>query len=191
MKPTDHQLAGLNVALNEARLLGLDYHPVQRIAAVVLSVLTLPEDGPAPEMEISLRVWPVSRIAAALVTEDGQLKPFEIGALSDLLQSFGGQPIYGWEFFDTTTPAAAEWLRQPSLDFRAGDAGASHTLHLFQEAGSRKLDVCVWFNEVEVRDGMGHEVPIDAFTAGGKRWWDGVFSGDPRTGGSGIHPLKE
>jgi len=192
MTPTAEQLSGLNVALNEARLLALDFDLVRRTAVIELAVLTLPEHGPPPQgTQIDLRVFPVGRVAASLVERDGRIKRFGIEDLTDVVRSLGGQPIYGWEFFNPPAANLADWSNRPSLDFRAGATGLTHTLHLFQESGQGKLDLCLWFDEIELRDAAAHELSIDAVTAGGKRWWDGVFAGDPRTSGSGIQPLKK
>ena len=192
MKPSAEQLAGLNVALNEARLFALDLDLVLKVAVVELGVWTLPEQGPPPqEAWIELRVFPLGRLIASFVSSDSRIKRLSIEELPDVVRSFGGQPIYGWEFFDPPSSNLVTWSERLSLDFRAGQTGLTHTLHLFQDSGREKLDVCLWFDEVEVRDTSGRETPIDAVIANGKRWWDGVFSGDPRTSGSGIQPLKK
>ncbi len=78
-----------------------------------------------------------------------------------------------------------------SLDFRAEGTSLNHTLHLFQEDRQQKLDVCVWFDQLDVRDRSSNALSLDEVIAGGKRWWDGLHSGDPRTRTSGIHPLKK
>jgi hypothetical protein len=192
MKLTTEQYSGLNVAINEASLLALDFHLVNRKATVELRVLALPEEGRPPEdTRIDLLLFPVGRVAASIVGSDGGVKQVGIGDLGDLVRSVGGQPIYGWEFFDPPPGNLADWSNRLSLDFRAGEAGLSHTLHLFQESTQGKLDICLWFDEIEIRDPDGRELAIAGVIAGGKRWWDGVFSGDPRTSGSGIQPLKK
>jgi hypothetical protein len=189
MKPTPEQLGGLNVALNEAKLLNLELDVLRRLATVELNVLTLPEEGPAPQ-DALMGLWlsPVGRVAATLASGAGQIERTRIEDLSEVVRAFGGLPIYGWEFFDSEASLGFEGL---SLDCSFADGGLDHTLHLFQESGRGKLDVQLWFDGLQIRDAVGHDVSIDTFIAGGKRWWDGVFSGDPRTNGSGIQPLKK
>jgi hypothetical protein len=61
---------------------------------------------------------------------------------------------------------------------------------LFQDAGSeRNLGLLVWFDDLEIRDSDGALVALDQFIADGKRWWDALRAGDPRTAGRGIVPL--
>jgi hypothetical protein len=189
--PTADQLAGLNVALNEARILSLDFDLIRRAATIELSILTLPEEGPTPaDARIELRLFPVGRVAASLASRDGKVTTFGIEQLSEIAATFGSQPIYGWEFFDPPSQNVAACLGRLSLDFRAGATGMTHTLHLFQENAERRFDVCFWFDELEVRAVDG-QISLDTLIAGGKRWWDAVFAGDPRTAGSGIQPLKK
>jgi hypothetical protein len=62
---------------------------------------------------------------------------------------------------------------------------------VFQSSGTgpaRHLDLCVWFDELEVRRPDGTVVPPEEFAAGGRRWWDGMYAGDRRTAGHGIFP---
>ena len=72
------------------------------------------------------------------------------------------------------------------MDYRSGDAGMSHTITLFQVGTDRHLDLCIWFDSFGLRDGAGGFPKLDEFMDGGKRWWDGFYSGDPRTHGEGI-----
>lgn len=195
MTPNGEQLAGLNVALNEARLLSLDLDLVRRVASIELSVLTLPELGPPlNDPRIQLWLFPVGRVGASMVNSDGEVRPLAIGQLSDIVRSFGGAPIYGWEFFDPPETNLASWSDRLSLNVRLDQTSMNHRLHLFQEDGQRTLDVCVWFDGLELRDPRDPTrgtLSLDRFIAGGKRWWDGLFSGDPRTTVTGIQPLKK
>jgi hypothetical protein len=190
--PTPEQLAGLNVALNEARLLSFDLDLAGRVAIIGLSVLTLPKEGPAPDnARIELRLFPVGRVTAALVDSEGRVRSLGIERLSDAVRDFGGRPIYGWEFFDPPSTRLTAGSGRLSLDFRAEGTSLNHTLHLFQEDRQQKLDVCVSFDQLDVRDTSRDALSLDEVIAGGKRWWDGLYSGDPRTRTSGIHPLKK
>jgi len=189
---TPEQLAGLNVAVNEARLLSFDLDLARRVAIIGLSALTLPEEGPpSDDARIELRLLPAGRITAALVDSEGRVRSFGIERLSDVVRDFGGQPIYGWEFFDPPSIHMTAGSGHLSLDFRAQGTSLNHTLHLFQEDRPQKLDVCVWFDQLDVRDRSSNALSLDEVIAGGRRWWDGLHSGDPRTRASGIHPLKK
>ena len=40
------------------------------------------------------------------------------------------------------------------------------------------LDFRVWFADVSVLDGAGGRLDLDAFIAGGVRWWDAMYAGE-------------
>jgi len=188
----------LGVALNEASLLGLEFDPERRLAGATFSVLSLPADGgpmPAdPRVQVLFRN--VCRVAASLRAGrwDDVSAPVLSLALHDLLptvQSFGGLPIYGWEFFDNAEKELTKWGDRLSLDWRDSAAPeCQHSVAVFQDGATRHLDLCLWFDELEVRRPDGEPVPLDVFTAAGKRWWDAFYAQDPRTQGLGMAPLK-
>jgi len=196
MSLTEEQRAGLNVALNEAELLGFEVDAERRIAAATFRVLRLPEIGPAPDdRRVQFLFRSIGRVAASL--RDGRwddpaapIVPFALGDLLSVVQSFGGLPVYGWEFIDVHAKELGKWGDRLSLNWISGDDGRSHSITVFQESGNRILDLCVWFDEFEIRDSERHALPIDTFIAAGKRWWDAFYAGDERTKGYGMAPLK-
>lgn len=187
----------LGVALNEADLLGFEVDPDRRVAASTFRVLTLPSDGPPPDdRRVQMLFRRVGRVAASLRNgrwDDlaAEVVPFELNELLAVVQSFGGQPIYGWDFFDRHENDLGNWAHRLSLDWRLGYDGLSHSIEVFQASGigpSRHLDLRVWFDELEVRRPDGVAFPLEDFAAGGRRWWDALFSRDKRTDGHGIVP---
>ena len=187
----------LGVALNEADLLGVEVDPNRRIASATFNVLTLPLEGPPPQdRRVQMVFKPVGRVAASLRNgcwndEAAQLLPFALTELLEVVQSFGGQPIYGWEFFDIHEQQLAKWGHRLSLDWRSGSDGTSRSITLFQSSGRgpvRHLDLCVWFDAIEVRSPNGTVIPLEEFAANGRRWWDAMHAGDKRTEGHGIVP---
>ena len=187
----------LGVALNEADLLGFEVDPARLIAAATFRVLTLPTEGPPPDdRRVQMLFRPVGRVAASLRNgfwndEAAEVVPFVLSELLSVVQSFGGQPIYGWKFFDIHDKELAQWGNRLSLDWRSGPDGLSRSIAVFQESGAepaRHLDLCVWFDELEVRRPDGVVVPPEEFAAGGRRWWDGMHAHDKRTEGHGIFP---
>lgn len=190
----------LNVAFNEATLLGAEVDAERRVAAVTLDVLTLPSEGPPPEdSRVQLILHPVGRVAASWRMgswddPNAEVVPFPLERLLEVVQSFGGQPIYGWEFLDAHDKDMARLRRRLSLDWRSGEDGLSHSLSLFQESASRKvqhLDLFLWFDELVVRRPDGTTHSLEDFAAGGQRWWDALYAGDQRTEGQGISPLRK
>ena len=54
-----------------------------------------------------------------------------------------------------------------------------HHLTLFQDLGGvHHLDLRVWFTDVSVLDGAGRRLDLDAFIAGGVRWWEAMYAGE-------------
>jgi hypothetical protein len=192
-------VAGLNTALNEATWIGLTVDAAARRADLLLDVLSLPPEGPAvPEHLVILSLGQVSRIAASL--RDGWWNDAEAAVtlleLEDLdaaVRSFGGCPVYGWEFFDPPEESWSAWRHRLSIDARLGDGVPAHILEVFQasDAGEpRHLDLRAWFGQIRITRLDGPDIPVADFTAAGIRWWDGLDSGNPRTGGKGIYPLR-
>jgi len=188
---------GLGVALNEATLLGIELDTRNRRVGATLSVLTLPVDeGPMPDdPRVQLLFAPVGRVVASLRQgrwddPGAPVTPINAEQLLDVVRSFGGLPVYGWDFFDTADVELTKLGRPFSLDWRAGDDGTTHSVLFFQEGPDRHLDVIIWFDRFAVRDRAGREVSLAEFTAGGKRWWDAFYRHDPRTQGTGMSPLS-
>lgn len=66
MELSEARLRGLNVALEEAILLGFEVHPPLRAANATFKVWTLPVDGPCPDdRRVQLLFHPVGRVGAA------------------------------------------------------------------------------------------------------------------------------
>jgi hypothetical protein len=195
MSLTEKQRGGLNIALNESDLIGFEVDPERQIGAATFRVLTLPVSGPAPEdRRVQFLFNQVGRVAASLRNGrwDDPNAPIVLFVMDDLLsivQSFGGLSIYGWEFIDVHEKELKKWGDRLSLDWTSKNNKHSHSITVFQDTGDRILDLCVWFEDVEIRRADGSVIPIDEFIAGGKRWWDGFYSGDERTNGFGMVPL--
>lgn len=184
---------GLGVALNEADLVDVAVDAGRRTATVTLLAPHLPADG--GWRTIQLLLSPVVRVAASLRLgawndERAATQPFDLGDLSAVVRTFGGQPIHGWEFFDQPASARASWAERLSLDWRATEpALARHTLELFQEGPTRHLDLCLWFDDLEILDERGLRLDVAAFVAGGTDFWHALRRRDPQVVGRGLFPL--
>jgi hypothetical protein len=187
---------GLGVAFNEATLFGIEVDPGRRLGGATLALLTLPEQGPAPEdPRVQVTFHEVGRVLASL--RDGhwddrgaRVVPFQLEDLLSVVQSFHGLPIYGWEFFDLDLDRDLSKGSRISLDWSTDEGSTDHSVRFFQDAPDRYLEVWLWFNRLEFRTPSGEQLEIESVVAGGKRWWDGFNAGDERTQGSGIYPLS-
>ena len=191
------QISGLGVAFNEARLLGAELDVTRSLCGITLSVLSLPAEGPAlNDSRLQILLAPVARLCASLRhgcwnDDTAQVENFPISELLPKIQSFGGQPIYGGEFIDLDKAVSDYWSDRLSLDWQGDPNAQTHTLTLFQEcyAPERTLDLKIWFRDISFFRPTGEKIEIEDVIAGGKRWWDGMYSGDSRTSGMGIGPL--
>jgi hypothetical protein len=197
MDLSEEERHDLNVALNEAMLIGAEVDAEHRAASLTFAVLTLPaDDGPPPQDDrVQLVLGPVGRLAASLRNGSSDdagapVEEFAIDQLLEVVMSFKGLAVYGWEFLDRPErDNFNEWSDRLSLDWRSAPGGLSHTLDLFQAGHDRHLDLRIWFDEMRVFTPEYEEITLDEFAAGGVRWWDGLYANDPRTAGHGIAPL--
>jgi hypothetical protein len=195
---TEELRQGLGVAFNEATLLGVEVSPERSLCGITLALLTLPENGPAPDdSRIQVLLHPVGRVVASLRMgrwddDSATVQPFELTDLLSVVQSFQGLPIYGWEFFDLSEDKFKGWSNRLSLDWHGEPEGMAHSVFLFQEgsAPERTLDLRVWFREIEFRRPDGTPADVEDVASGGRRWWDALFAGDARAQGHGIFPMK-
>lgn len=185
---------GMNIALNEATLLGLEVDPSRKLAGGTFAVLSLPESGELPtDRRVQVLFVNVGRVAATLTdpSQPGAV-PIPIEQLLDAVQSFGGRTIYGWEFFDIKDNPFEPSGAGKSLDIEFEDGSRAHSINLFQEDGrehGRRLDICIWFEGLALLTPDGNEVDPDEFIAGGRRWWDAFHQHDPRTQGLGLFSM--
>jgi hypothetical protein len=153
---------------------------------VLLTVLARDEAGAeTADPRRTLRLTGCSRLAASYrggTFDDpaAPVIPLDVEGLDRLLRRHGGGPVYGWEFVDS--PASERgfgaWEQRLSLDLTMSGRGGHH-LTLFQDLGGRHhLDLRVWFADVSVLDGNGRRLDLDAFIAGGVRWWEAMYAGE-------------
>ena len=120
---------------------------------------------------------------------DADVASFAVDDLTAVVERFGGQPIYGWEFFDPAESDLESWSDRLSLDWGDRRSGMTNRLFLFQEGVNEHLDLCLWFDDLEIFDAAGQPLPVTVFCDGGQRWWTAMRQGDPRVAGEGIVPL--
>lgn len=194
---TGEEKEGLGIAFNEATVHGAELDAESRMAAITLSVLTLPEHGDPPDdPRVQVLLSNVGRAAASLRLGNwndaaARVVRFPPEELLRVVQEFGGCAIYGEEFFDLHEAELAKWNGRFSFDVSWSETGGRrHSFRLFQEGYERHLDVLIWFDELRLRDPAGNELSISDVIAGGRRWWKAFYAHDPRTQGNGVVPLQ-
>jgi hypothetical protein len=154
----DEQLVkGINLALDESQLLGLEFHerPVPRVAAT-FRCLQLDEKMEVPDdRRIGLTFMPISELYISLrngfwndQTADAQ--PVDPMKLTELIESFGTVFMYNEESIDSRKSHFAQWKDRISYRF-VGSSGAHHVCELYQEHPAiRILDIRFAFSELEI-----------------------------------------
>ncbi|MBE1495330.1 hypothetical protein H4696_002430 [Amycolatopsis lexingtonensis] len=187
----------LDEALNEATVAGLRLRPDGRVV-ILLHVLTLPEHGPAdPDPRRALVLSGVSTVRVLLRRERPAESPRYGPAIPlrdfDAVEEFFASiavpgSMYGWKFLDDPD-LTDDWPSVISLAHTREPAGAAHSLYWFNECGLPGLDGflphciegVVDFTELAVERFDGSPIPVEEFTAAGRRWWRALFHGDRRT----------
>jgi len=124
MKIPDQTSKSIGVALNEATLLGMEWDADRSLVWSTFSILTLPESGSEPEDKRTVLAFEnVGRLAMSYRKGhwndyDAEVVEFEENKILEIIQSFGGQPIYGWEFINTEEKELKKWENNLSLDIR-------------------------------------------------------------------------
>jgi hypothetical protein len=139
-----------------------------RRAGVLLEVLSRPADGAvAACSQVVLTVNQVSRIAASLRMgwwndTTAQVIPLVLADLDATVRSFGGCPIYGWEFIDPPAESWSNWRDRLGVDVRLSQDESPHVIDLFREGGSgkpRHLDLRIWFTQIRITTYRGARHP--------------------------------
>jgi hypothetical protein len=191
---TDDQIAGLNIALNEATWLGLSIDADGLRAAATFAVLTLPEDGPVPEdRRAQILMQPLGRVAASYRQGlwNDRDAPISTVSAAELETLTVERPtsVYGWDFFNRSDDRIEEWPQPLSLDLQLDQQHTALTLDLVHDLNPF-LHVRLWFSAFRLLTPDREEIDLQEFIDGGKRWWDGLYAGDERASGFGIVPLK-
>jgi hypothetical protein len=129
----------IDIALNEATWLDAVVDRNRRQVAPAFDVLTLPQgSGGSGHLRVSLVLKGVHRFVAShrlgrWDDDDAAVLPYAPSDLSAVVRAFGGVPVYGWEFFDTSDEQWRRWSKRLSPDERWGSGASSYTVELFQE----------------------------------------------------------
>lgn len=194
----DATRAAVDVALNEAEVLGLRMDTSDACCDLLLHVCALPDTGPLDrDPRRLLRLTSPSQV-------DVVLRPDRVGLSGygpavpldglDQVEAFFGSlswtgSMYGWKFLDD--PAATDdWPTKPSLSLDLRSGAGSHSMYWFNECGRVEdgtqvaycIEGIVSFEDLAVLRGDGTPQPLTEFIADGARYWEALHSGDERLG---------
>lgn len=189
MEWSDARRKGLDIAVSEASCHGIDLDPDAASIRLHLEVLSIPPGGSEPaDRRVTLVFGRVGRLAASLRAQkwddlEATVFPLDLETLPQIVASYGGPELHGWEFFDLPDSCWTQWRELLSLDTRLGDGDRAHLFEMSLQEGidPRELDIRIWFDELTLLDDAGAEIPIDDFIGCGQRWWEAHDRCDPCT----------
>lgn len=168
----------LGRGLNEAELLGAEFDFERELLACTFNPIVVDINGKIPEdRRIQLILRNVKRIVSSLRNSDWdddrqQAETFELSELLSVVNSFGGLPIYGWEFFNCGEDGFKRWEDRLSFDWRNQQYnGKENTFDFFQEGHKRHLDIRVWFEEIHLFDSTSKKIEFKSFMDASDRGW--------------------
>jgi hypothetical protein len=186
----------VEVALNEADVLGIQLDPSGAWCNLLLHVLTLPEAGPLdPDARRILRLTVPAQLRVLLRADQtgsagyGPVIPLaDLDAVEDFFASLNWSgPMYGWKFLDDPS-LTHDWPLPPSLTVAVRPGAGPHSLYWFNECGREEGDTnvayciegTVTFQDLEILHADATLQPLNEFIAGGRRHWQALHSRDAR-----------
>jgi hypothetical protein len=188
--------AGVDVALNEADVLGIRLEPSGAWCELLVHVLALQESGPIdPAARRILRLASPARVRVLLrplqprPDKRGLVIPLEgLDAVEDFFASLSwSDSMYGWAFLDVPS-LTSSWPDRPSLTIDLRPAPGSHTLFWFSECGREEhggpaaycIEGTVAFEDLQVLRADETPQPLDQFIADADRYWKALHGRDER-----------
>ena len=177
---------GLNLALNEANIIGLDFDEKQKVVYVTFYPIAIQQDGTPPSDNRFLFAFKnVGRLASSLtLNKDAKAIQFEPKQLANKISEYKNEQIYGWEFIDNGDLIFKEWEDNKSFDLIINnDFVKQHTIDLFQEDkySTKSIDIRIWFDIIEIFDSNLKSFDIQTFIDNGKRGWDKLYESGWKT----------
>lgn len=172
---------GLNLALNEAIIIGLDFDEHQQIVYVTFYPIAIQQDGKIPNDNRFLFAFRnVGRLASSLTPEpDLTAVKFEPGELGDKMSEFKNESIYGWEFIGNAEEISfKQWKDNVSFDIIINDDYFNqNTIDLCQQCkySTKVIDIRIWFENIAVFDSDLKPFDIPTFIDNGKRGWNKLY----------------
>ena len=172
---------GLNLALNEAVIVGLDYDEKLRTVYVTFYPVAVQMDGTISNDNRFLFAFRnVGRLASSLTIEpETKAVKFDTKELSAKMSEFRNESLYGWEFIDNDEELVfKQWKDNVSFDkIMSEDYSKQHTIDLFQEDkySEKTIDIRIWFDTIEIFDCNLNQFDKQTFIDNGKRGWDKLY----------------
>ncbi|MCW7494671.1 hypothetical protein ND861_18605 [Leptospira sp. 2 VSF19] len=185
----------IDLAFNEATLLGIEFKKEKSIVACTFDLITMNKNGEVPKDKRLLFIFKsVGRFVASLRNarwDDSTAKAeiFDYHNIGEVVQKFGARSIYGWEFINRGNEIYDTWKDRLSFDFNSNHtSGLTNTIDLFQENYNKHIDIRIWFDSFDILTPNYESVELEEFLENGKRGWEAIYSNNPRMQSFGIFP---
>jgi len=150
---TERNRERLEIALNEASVVGLRPGDATGDFQILLEVSALPESGPIDRDSRRVMVLHGGselRFVLRRVTANGRGRALPLAGLGEVESFFAslawGDSMYGWRFFDEPS-LTVDWPSKPSLQISTGEPLGSRTFYWFNECmrveGADVLSYCL------------------------------------------------
>lgn len=190
-------IEGLNVALNEAQIFGIEFDKENEYIAVTFSPISIDQNGEVPtDNRVQFVFKPIGKFFASYRLgnwddNNAEVLTFEPEEIFDKIKEFEFLAIYGWEFIDNGNKRFDQWKNKLSFDYESKiGRGLKHTIDLFQEGNGKHIDLRIWFDEIDVYDSNFKIISLQDFIENGKRGWGAVYYKKGFGEKFGIVPLK-
>ena len=185
----------IGLALNESRILGIEFDKEENLVSCSFALLAMDKDGNVPPDNRLLFIFkPVGRFVASLRKGswddiNASTEKFEPEEILEKIKSFNGQSIYGWDFVNCGDEDFENLKERLSFDYTRGDSiGLTNRIDLFQEGFERHIDIRIWFDDFEIMTTTYEKVELSEFIENGKRGWDAVYENNDKMEDFGIIP---
>jgi hypothetical protein len=185
----------IGLALNEATLLGVEFDKEKNLVSCSFALVAVDKDGNVPEDNRLLFIFkPIGRFVASYRNghwddKNAVVEKFEPERILEIIQSFQGLAIYGWDFVNCGDKDFDIWKDRLSFDYSTGDnIGLTNTIDLFQEGGNKHIEIRIWFDDFEILTPKYEQVELEEFLENGKRGWDAVYANNDKMNNFGIIP---
>ena len=187
------QIKGLNIALNEAEILGIELDKANCRIGMTLLPPSLDKDGNVPnERRVVLLFQPVGRFVASYRMgrwddKDAPVVKFEPEQILEKIGEFQQHYISGWNFINSDKFKFDSWKDRASFDYSSGvEEGMAHTIDLFQDQSDKIIDIRIWFGDFKLYTPSYEPIAFQDFIDGGKRAWDSIYAGGEKAKQFGI-----
>ena len=186
----------IGIALNEAVLLGVEFDEEKNTVACSFSLISMDKNGNTPIDNRLLFIFnPIGKFVASYRKgywddQNAEVIKFEPEKILEIVQSFQGLSIYGWDFINCGDKDFDTWKNRLSFNYSTNVGnGMTNTIDLFQEGFEKHIDIRIWFDDFKILTSEYKPFKIEDFLDNGERGWNAITSNNTKMKKFGVIPL--